>query len=667
MCGIAGLVNFQGLPPEHRALGRAMASTLRHRGPDDLHHYGDAYASLGHARLSIVDLDTGRQPIANEDGTLQVICNGEIYNHRALRDELIGRGHRFRTQSDTEVILHLYEQRGLDFVHALNGMFAIALWDARRRRLILVRDRLGIKPLYYRAFGHAISFGSELKALLAVPDTGRIIDPCALADYLTYGHVPAPRTIFQQIHKLEPACLLVASEAGQVLHRYWEMPAHQISQEGSEWACDAAADRRWCEAFESLLEDAVRLRLMADVPLGAFLSGGVDSSAIVTAMTRTARGSVLTHTVGFTEDGFDERPAARALAHRLGTDHREVQITPDAAGVAQLLAERFDEPFADSSAIPMYYLAKAARRRVTVALAGDGADEMLAGYRRYRFDLAEHRLRAVAPRWLRRSTLGVAGWLYPKADWLPRPLRAKRTLENIACDDVTGHLRSVTIGAGMLPERWLRHDLHEALGDYDPFERPRTLYARSGAAPLLNRLLQLDMQTLMADDILTKVDRMSMAVGLEVRVPLLDHRLVELASRMPPHLKLHGRTGKIVLRRALAGWIGEDFSHRPKKGFDVPMDAWFRGPLREMAHDLLASSASGIREWIRPEVVPRLLSEHERRIGHHGHALWTLLSLEMWARTYAPSSGTTQDSQIELRTRPRAESAPAMNVEKVTT
>ncbi len=632
MCGIAGYVCHDGLPDAYRRLGRRMVSTLRHRGPDDLDDVHDRYATLGHARLSIVDLDAGRQPLTNETGSLHLIANGEIYNYRTLREDLIARGHRFRTNSDCEVILHLYEEHGMDFVGYLNGMFAIALWDAAQRKLILVRDRLGIKPLYYSARGREIRFGSELKAILADPRVSAEIDAEAIVDYLTFGHVPAPRSIYRQIRKLEPGHMLIATEAGAALHRYWEMPTDRDGVE-EDWDQDATRLHRMSEAFEALLEDAVRLRLMADVPLGAFLSGGVDSTAVVAAMTRAHAGSVLTHTVGFNDAGFDERDPARTVARLLGTDHRELSVTPDAVGTAQLLAKHFDEPFADSSAIPTYYLSKAARERVTVALAGDGGDEMLAGYRRYRFDMAEHQMRTLAPSWLRRSTCGVAGWLYPKADWLPRPLRAKRTLQNIACDDVTGHMRSVAIQAGTLPDQWLHSDRREGLREYDPFLHARTLFARYPSQHLLNRLLYLDMKTLMVDDILTKVDRMSMAVGLEVRVPLLDHRIVELASRMPPTLKLDGSVGKVVLRKALGRRLNDEIARRPKRGFDVPMDPWFRGPLREMANDLLGCRSSWHREWIRPEVAESLLNAHQKGTGQHGHELWTLLSLELWART----------------------------------
>ncbi len=646
MCGIAGIVRFAGLRPEECGLGAAMAAQLRHRGPDDAGTFTDHCASLGHVRLSIIDVRGGHQPMSNEDGTIQVVCNGEIYNHRVLAGQLRSTGHRLRTRCDTEVIGHLYEDYGESFVEHLNGMFAIAVWDSRRRRLLLARDRLGIKPLYWHDDGRRIAFGSELKAVLAAGDLARRVDPCALSDYLALGHVPAPRTILQGIRKLEPGFLAVCSRSGVSLRRWWDIPFRDeeptVKRSAGGAEPQPAEARERIEAFADLLEDAVGMRLMSEVPLGAFLSGGVDSSAVVAAMRRQAAGAVFTQTVGFDETDCDERDVARSVAQKLGTDHREVMVRPDAAWAARRLAGHFDEPFADACAVPMFYLSEAMSQRVTVALSGDGGDEMLAGYRRYRFDLAESALRARCPRWLRRSTAGVAGWLYPKADWLPRPLRAKVTLQNLACDDATAHLRSVSIRAGTLPGILLRPEVQAELSGYDPFERPRELFARCPSSQLLNRLLYVDMKTLMADDILTKVDRASMAVGLEVRVPLLDHRLVELAARMPVSLKLAGTSGKYVLRQALTHWMSKEAAARPKQGFDVPLDAWFRGPLREMAQDLLTSSGAVCRQWINPAEIEHVLTGHQRRLSANGQLLWTLLSLELWAQVYSPSAPAPQ-------------------------
>jgi asparagine synthase (glutamine-hydrolysing) len=627
MCGIAGLVRFEGLDPDERELGATMAATLRHRGPDDTGGFHDHWASLGHARLSIIDLDNGRQPMSNEDGRIWVTFNGEIYNHHELAADLRARGHQLRTRCDTEVLVHLYEDHGPDFVHRLNGMFAIALWDAGRRTLLLVRDRLGVKPLYWHDDGRRVVFGSELKALL-VAGVDRRVDLCALTDYLTFGHVPAPRTIFRDMRKLEPGCMAIFTAAGARVRTWWDIPPTQGS--GRRAGLHETGDCPAFGAFGDTIEDAAALRLEADVPVGAFLSGGVDSATVVAAMRRRATSPVLTQTVGFDEADHDERAAARATADCLATDHREIMVRADSARAAELLAWHFDEPFADSSAVPTYYLSKATRERVTVALAGDGADEMLGGYRRYRFDLAESRIRARVPAWLRCATVGVAGQAYPKADWLPRSLRAKVTLQNLATDDATAHLRSVSLRAGALPGLLLRSEIGDALIGYDPYARGRSLFESYSSPDILGRLLYLDMKTLLPDDMLTKVDRASMAVGLEVREPLLDYRVIEQAVQMPSEDRLDKR----ALRRVLAGWAGPQIAARPKKGFDVPVDAWFRGPLREMAHDLLTSPQASVNEWLEPRAVRGLLGEHNRGLRSNGSVLWTIMMLELWARAF---------------------------------
>ena len=627
MCGIAGMVRFSGLRPAERTIGATMAECLRHRGPDERGHHSDGVASLGHRRLSIIDLDTGHQPMSNEDGSIWVVFNGEIYNHRPLADQLRARGHRLRTCCDTEVLVHLYEDFGESFVDHLNGMFALAIWDSRERVLLLARDRLGIKPLYWHDDGRRVVFGSELKSLLAAGDFQPSVDPRALCDYLTFGHVPAPRTIFRGIRKLEAGFLAVCRAAGVTLRRYWDIPFEPPE-------ADQADEQRWIDAFAEQLTDSVAMQMVADVPVGVFLSGGVDSATVAAGMIRCRKGPVLTHTVGFDEADHDERRAAKAVADQLGTDHREVLVRPDAAWAIEHLARHFDEPFADPAAVPTFYLSKVARQRVKVALAGDGGDELLAGYRRYRFDLAESAWRAALPTWLRRSGAGLAGWLYPKGDWLPRPLRAKVTLQNLACDAATAHLRSIALAAGTLPRTLLQTDVLAQVREYDPFGRARELYEGCPSSEPLERLLYVDMKTLLADGLLTKVDRASMAVGLEVRVPLLDHRLVELAARMPVALKFDGTTDKRVLREVLARWVGPEIAHRPKRGFDVPVDAWFRGPLREMAHDLLVSGNALSWQWLKPQAVRGLVTRHERGLRANGAVLWALLSLELWARAW---------------------------------
>lgn len=643
MCGLAGLVRFAGLRPAECEAGAVMAATLSHRGPDGQGHWADRWASLGHARLSIIDLPAGGQPMANEDGRVQVVFNGEIHNHRELAEQLRARGHVLRTRCDTEVIAHLYEDFGEGFVEELNGMFAIAVWDAAHHRLVLARDRLGIKPLYWSDDGLCAAFGSELKAVLAGLDASPEPDPRALRDYLAFGHVPAPRTVYRGIRKLEPGCIAVCTEHGSAVRRYWDMPI----QEEMSAAAARGREAELTEQFAALLADSVKLRLEADVPLGAFLSGGVDSTAVVAAMRQQGGGAVLTHTVGFEEADHDERSAAAAVARHLGTDHRELVVRADAAGIAGRLTGHFDEPFADPCAVPTYYLSQVARSRVTVALSGDGPDEYLAGYRRYRFDLAEHAVRSIAPGWLRGSA-GLAGRLYPAASWLPRPLRAARTLQNLACDEITAHLRSVCVAGGTLPESLLRPEVLGQAAGHDPFDRGRELYARSGGCSLLGRLCYVDTRTLLADEILTKVDRTSMAVGLEVRPPMLDHRLVEFAARLPVSMKLSGSQGKRVLRQTVARWMGSGFGQPPKRGFDVPTDAWFRGPLRSLAMELTQPDAA-CGAWLEPAAVRRLIHRHLSGRVNAGQSLWAVLMLELWARQLRAAPGAIDRRSVSPR------------------
>ncbi len=621
MCGIAGLVRWSALRPDEAGIGARMADCLHHRGPDAAGLHEDAWTSFGHRRLSVIDPAGGHQPLSNEDGSVWVVFNGEIYNHLELRSGLEARGHRLGGRSDTEVIPHLYEELGEDFVHRLNGMFAIALWDACKRQLLLVRDRLGVKPLYWHDDGRRILFGSELKALLAAGDVDPRVDLCGLADYLTFGHVPAPRTLFESVRKLEPGHLAVCREGGVRVRRYWEIPAARPSEDAPPHPGPSV------EAFAALLEDAVRIRMIADVPLGAFLSGGLDSAAVVAAMTRSGAPRVLTHTMGFSQSALDEREPARQTAALLGTEHYEMLDSSDVAETALHLAWHFDEPLADACAIPTFLLCQATRRRVTVALAGDGADELLGGYRRYRFSLGEERWRTRLPGFLKQvpALLGAA---YPKADWLPRPLRARVTLQNLACDAVHAHLRSTALHCGAMLGRLLHPELQHQLWEYCPFERRLRMARDYDSDDLLGRLLYLDSRTLLPDRMLTKVDRASMAVGLEVREPFLDYRLVELAARTPAAL----RVDKQIVRETLRRWRLDPIVDRPKKGFEVPLDAWFRGPLRSFSHDLLTAADARVTEWLEPAAVRHICARHDGGWSNFGDVLWALLSLELWAR-----------------------------------
>jgi asparagine synthase (glutamine-hydrolysing) len=600
-----------------------MTDSLVHRGPDDRGEYHADRAALGHRRLSIIDLSTGRQPLANEDQTVWAVVNGEIYNFLELRDDLLARGHVFRSTSDSECLVHLYEEHGSDCVERMDGMFAFALWDEGRRLLLLGRDRLGVKPLYYRFDGSRLIFGSELKAILAAPDVPREIDPAALLDYLTFSFIPAPKTIFQDIHKLPASTVLTFQDGRVSTRRYWDLHHRGWSAEPPE----VLAEQLWWR-----LRQATRPRLLADVPLGAFLSGGLDSAAVVAAMTQLARNDIITVTCGFEEREFDERSAALETAILLHSDHHELAARLEASEIVEELARYFDEPFADASAVPTYYLSREARRRVTVALSGDGGDEVLAGYRRYRFDCYEDSLRRWLPGSVRRA-LGPIAAIYPRRPWIPRPLRASATLRNLAVDAATAHGLSIATMDPGEARRLLAPDLARECRDYDPLDQLRELYHRCDARDHLSKCQYVDLRFGLAEGILTKVDRASMAHALEVRSPMLDHRFIEFAWTIPPEERIRGRAGKIPLRLAVEQQLGRGAARRPKHGFEVPLDEWFRGPLRECFRDLLAGGTATL-PWLAPAEIGRAWHEHLAGRGLRGPTLWKLLMLERWRRRY---------------------------------
>lgn len=618
MCGIAGILSFDGRPVAPGEL-RAMTDALVHRGPDDEGFYLGRGVGLGMRRLSIIDLATGQQPVANEDGTVQVVQNGEIYNFRELRRELEASGHAFDTASDTEVLVHLYEEHGAAFVERLRGMFAFALWDERRRRLLLGRDRMGIKPLYFGRFGERLVFASELKALLELPDVPRRLDWTAVDHLFSFLTTPEDRSVVEGVAKLEPGCLLVAEPAGagrQVrIHRYWELP----------FAPDPGPSmEEWGEAIRAALDESVRMHMVSDVPVGAFLSGGVDSSSVVGAMAAVAPEPVRTFSIGFREREYDELDYARLAARAFGTRHREQVLDPDALEILEELAWFLDEPFGDSSAIPTFMVSKLAAREVTVVLSGDGGDELFAGYDRYVQDRREGR-RPDLPAPVRRL-LGAAG------GFLPDGFRGRERLRHLALAGARRYVDSVTLFKPDQRARLFQPEIAAALVGHDPAEG----MVRRLEDPEVDRLTalqRLDLATYLPLDILTKVDRMSMAHSLETRVPLLDHRLVELTARIPPELKLQGETTKYVFKRSLEGRVPPDVLHRPKRGFAVPLGHWFRGRLGPLVEELLLSPAGRRRGFFREEAVRRLLALHRRGRPLDLH-LWTLLSFELWCRTF---------------------------------
>jgi asparagine synthase (glutamine-hydrolysing) len=627
MCGIAGVMYADPARPVDRAVLRAQGAAIAHRGPDAEGFLEEPGLGLVHRRLSIIDLAGGDQPIGNEDGSVQVVFNGEIYNYQELRAGLETRGHRFRTRSDTEVLVHLYEEDGDNLVSRLRGMFAFALWDRRRRRLLLARDRLGIKPLYlYRDAGMLV-FGSELKAILAHPGVPRRPDPAALEDYLAFGMVPGARSIFAGIEKLPPAHVLSAGpeSLGAAPRCYWRLRLEPDPR-------PSAAE--WQEAVRAKLAEAVRLHLIADVPVGAFLSGGIDSGVVVALGAAAASGPLQTFSMGFREERFNELPYARQVAERFGTRHVEEVVTPDAAALVDELTRYYDEPFADASAVPTYLVARLARRSVKVVLSGDGGDEVFGGYRRYAHDLGEAAVRRRLPGWFRRRVLGPLAGAWPRADWLPRPLRAKTLLTNLALEPGAAYANTLLRCRPPLRRRLLAPDVRARLNGHDPGAVVRAGHAHAPADDALAGMLAADTAVLLPDDFLVKVDRASMAHGVEVRPPLLDHELFELAARIPSAFKVRRGETKWVLKEACRDLLPAGVVRRPKQGFDVPLDAWFRGPLRELFEDGVLGPGAPAAGLIDVAAARQVYRAHLAGTGRHGDVLWSLLMLARWAERY---------------------------------
>jgi asparagine synthase (glutamine-hydrolysing) len=635
MCGIAGIVYVDPQHPVDRELVHRMTSTLAHRGPNADGYFFGRGAALGHRRLSILDLTTGDQPIYNEDRTKAVVFNGEIYNFRALREDLEARGHQFRTASDTETIVHAWEEYGDDCIRRLRGMFALALWDLTSRRLLLARDRVGKKPLYYLQTADRLAFASELKGLLADPSIKRAIDYSTLDDYLSFGAVPAPRTVYAAIAQLPPAHYLVWEDGRVRQVEYWDVPL----------APHTGARRReadYVDEFEALFDEAVRLRMISDVPLGAFLSGGVDSSAVVAAMAAATSRPVLTTCVGFRTAAFNEAPHARAVAEHLRTDHHELVVDARAVEILPTLIWHLDEPFADSSALPTYFVSKAARAHVTVALSGDGGDELFGGYAwRYGLNLLEARVRRVLPASFRRTVLGPLAAVWPKADRLPRPLRWKHFLRNVSLPPERAYFEDMSLFSAAEKRRLLSPEVATKVAGHDAFEAFAGYFARARGLDHLRRITYVDIKTYLANDILVKVDRMSMANSLEVRAPFLDHKIIEFAATLPADLKFRGTTSKYLVKRYLERRLPPALVHRPKQGFSIPLAHWLRTDLRETGTELLFSERSRGRGYLRPQYVRHLWDAHQRGHRDHSHRLWALMAFELWHRVFVDDAPRT--------------------------
>jgi asparagine synthase (glutamine-hydrolysing) len=630
MCGIAGILYCDSSRTPDRALLQAMGNAIAHRGPDGEGFLYEPGVGLVHRRLSIIDLSGGGQPMGNEDGSVQVVFNGEIYNFPQVRAGLEARGHRFQTRSDTEVLVHLYEEKGEALVEDLRGMFTFALWDRPRQRLLLARDRVGIKPLYVYRDHEKLLFGSELKALLTCPDLPRNLDLAALDHYLTFGMVPGRRSIFRQIEKLPPGhtLLVTPGRLDATPRRYWRLhlepdPKPTVGE--------------WCEAICAKVDETVRAHLIADVPVGAFLSGGVDSSVVVSATAGHTRGRLLTFAMGFADESFSELPFARRVAEQFGTEHTEEIVTPDAVRLVEELTHFYDEPFADSSAVPTYLVSRLAARKVKVALSGDGGDEAFGGYARYAHDLHEARLRRWLPGWFRKAVLGPLARVWPKADWLPRPLRAKTRLTNLALDAGPAYANTLSLCRPPQRRRLLSLDVASELNGHRPEEIVSTAHAAAPADDALAGMLAADLEVLLPDDFLVKVDRASMAHGLEVRPPLLDHELLELAARIPSNLKVNDGQTKWVFKEAYRKRLPAEVLDRPKHGFELPIDDWLRGPLADLFATRVLTPASHAAGLIDQREATRLFAAHRRGVGRHGAVLWSLLMLACWAERYLPA------------------------------
>nr|WP_319393035.1 asparagine synthase (glutamine-hydrolyzing) [uncultured Desulfobacter sp.] len=615
MCGITGYITLPGHNKEQATLRiKKMADAIAHRGPDEEGFYVDEHAALGHKRLSIIDLSSGQQPMESFDGNYQIVFNGEIYNYQEIQKDLINKGYKFRTNSDTEVILNAFIEWGNECVKRFNGMFAFVIWDVKEQSVFAARDRVGKKPFYYTWDGHTFAFASEIKALLAGGFSKKQINPRALDCYFSMGFIPVPYSIFKDVHKLPPAHVLIATPSGELTKsRYWEL---DFGTPRSLTMGQAA------EELEALLTDAVKIRLVSEVPLGAFLSGGIDSSIVVSLMSKIMDQPVITNTIGFDNRKFSELPAAATIAEFLTTNHHEFVISPNASETIGQMAAFFDEPFADSSALPTWHVCKMARENVTVAISGDGGDEAFGGYTfRYVPHQMESKLRSEIPSVVRSSLFSLLGKLYPAGAKLPKYLRLKTILENLSISDAQAFYNDLI---------WLRTDIRqklysknfmETLKGFSPAEMVIPLYQQSSAQDPVSRSQHTDIQCYMTDDVLVKVDRMSMAHALEVRNPLLDYRVLEFAAKLPYRLKLNNGSGKQILRHLAGQKLPPEIQKLPKQGFSIPAADWLRTDLKDTLQDVVNNSRI-IKDSLDHNSLNRILHQHQTKRIDHNVFLW---------------------------------------------
>jgi asparagine synthase (glutamine-hydrolysing) len=630
MCGITGLFDTRGQRSIDRDALQRMNDSQLHRGPDEGSLYTEPGVGLGHRRLSIIDIATGQQPLFNADKTIAIVFNGEIYNYQALMSELQDLGYAFHTKSDTECIVHAWEAWGERCVDRLRGMFAFALWDRNRQTFFLARDRLGVKPMYYGVLDDGLlAFGSELKSVLAYHSGGqrlsRELDPLAVEEYFALGYVAEPRTIFKGALKLPPATTLLwrRGEPMPQPQVYWDVRFSLDSPISAEDACAELRHR---------LDESVKLRMIAEVPLGAFLSGGVDSSAVVASMAQVSDEPVNTCSIAFDDPQFNESAFAQTVADRYQTRHHVETVKSDDFDLIDTLARLYDEPYADSSAIPTYRVCQLARKRVTVALSGDGGDESFGGYRRYRMHLMEERMRSALPHGVRRPIFGLLGKVYPKADWAPRVLRAKTTFEGMARSSVEAYFHSVSILRGPMRDELFSPRFKTELAGYDASQVFERHAAQAGTDDPLALIQYLDLKTYLVGDINTKVDRASMAHSLEVREPLMDHPLVEWLATLPSSLKVRGQEGKFLLKKAMEPRLSDDILYRPKMGFAVPLARWFRGPLKQRVRDAILGPRLAQTGWFNRAYLQHLVEAHQSGARDYSAPLWTLLMFEAFLR-----------------------------------
>ncbi len=630
MCGIAGIWDFKSQNQNGRDINPKILEQMNqvqvHRGPDDGGYFFDAGIALAHRRLSIIDISTGQQPLYSQDKSVVIVFNGEIYNFQEIRNRLIQKGHKFQTHSDTEVIVCAWQEWGKACVEQLRGMFAFAIWDTKKKCLFIARDRLGIKPLYYAWLNNGqFIFGSELKVLMAHPEFKKELDFYATEEYFALGYIPEPRTIYKNVFKLSPGYTLTLApgDSKEQLTQYWDIPFKPLP---------VMSEQEVSEELIQRLKEAVDIRMISEVPLGAFLSGGVDSSAVVALMAELQNDPVNTCAIGFDVKAFNESQYAAQVAEQYHTNHHLDTVDAEDFSLIDKLANLYDEPYADSSAMPTYRVCQLARKRVTVALSGDGGDETFAGYRRYRWHMNEERLRSLFPSSIRPGLFGFLGSVYPKADWAPKIFRAKTTFQALARDPIEGYFHNFSILTDQLRQSIYSPRMQSELQGYNAIEVFRKHAQNSPTDDPLSLVQYLDMKTYLVGDILTKVDRASMAHSLEVRVPILDHKFIEWSSGLPSNIKLKGQEGKYIFKKSLQSHLSKDILYRKKMGFAVPLEKWFRGPLKQRVKDSLEGELMSDCGLFNSQTIHTIVDQHQSGLRDHSAAIWSLLMYEAFLR-----------------------------------